>query len=257
MEESTFKICSKCKTSKKIDDFYRSGKSKDGHRAICKSCENKQIKKWQLANKSKVLGYFKKYHDTHKDMLREKRQLYDKTRVDREKKNSQLRKYYHANKDRFKTYMTKYRHEHHEELLAKKRAYYWAHREERAETNRLWREVNHTELLKKKRDYGRNHPEVGFRHTQRRRAQKKTTQIEIITRHQWEFIKSIYGYRCVYCGKKTIALQQDHILALASGGSHTLENIVPACGPCNQRKGTRKVPMVQIVLPDLIRGLGA
>jgi 5-methylcytosine-specific restriction endonuclease McrA len=35
----------------------------------------------------------------------------------------------------------------------------------------------------------------------------------------------------------TSAFQLDHVVARSNGGSSRLDNLVPACGPCNVRKG--------------------
>ncbi|NDV08114.1 HNH endonuclease [Rhodococcus sp. IEGM 248] len=44
-----------------------------------------------------------------------------------------------------------------------------------------------------------------------------------------------YGDRCAYC--KTGAFEtSDHILCVAAGGHHTLENVVPCCASCNRQK---------------------
>lgn len=43
-----------------------------------------------------------------------------------------------------------------------------------------------------------------------------------------------YGDACVYCGG--FFEVTDHILCVAAGGSHTLENVVPSCTDCNVRK---------------------
>ena len=85
---------------------------------------------------------------------------------------------------------------------------------------------------------------------QRRRARLKNAPVNDHTAAQWLAIKVIYRWSCVYCGKKTAALTQDHIIPLSKGGSHTMENIVPACAHCNSKKGVGKplIP-VQPVLP--------
>ncbi len=44
-----------------------------------------------------------------------------------------------------------------------------------------------------------------------------------------------FGDACVYCGsakKKSI----DHLIPIALGGLDCMENLVPACGPCNAKK---------------------
>jgi predicted restriction endonuclease len=73
----------------------------------------------------------------------------------------------------------------------------------------------------------------------KRNAYKRGATVNDLTTAQWKTIKEYYGHRCVYCGKKKQRLTQDHITPLSKGGSHTLHNVVPACGTCNSRKGNR------------------
>ncbi len=42
---------------------------------------------------------------------------------------------------------------------------------------------------------------------------------------------------CQYCGRN--AENIDHVLPRSRGGTHTWENVVAACRPCNNRKGDR------------------
>ena len=42
------------------------------------------------------------------------------------------------------------------------------------------------------------------------------------------------GHRCQYCG--TAAENIDHVVPRSRGGTHTWENVVAACRPCNNRK---------------------
>jgi len=44
--------------------------------------------------------------------------------------------------------------------------------------------------------------------------------------------------RCQYCGNRD-ALTIDHVLPRSRGGRDTWENLVTACVPCNNRKGSR------------------
>ncbi len=43
--------------------------------------------------------------------------------------------------------------------------------------------------------------------------------------------------RCQYCGRAAENL--DHVVPRSRGGTHTWENVVAACRPCNNRKGNR------------------
>lgn len=52
-------------------------------------------------------------------------------------------------------------------------------------------------------------------------------------------------YRCQYCGRHRSQLRgrefltRDHIVPLSRGGANTWQNVVAACSPCNNRKGSR------------------
>lgn len=69
---------------------------------------------------------------------------------------------------------------------------------------------------------------------QRRRAAKSGVGADL-TKDQWHTILDWFGHECAYCGR-TGRLTQEHVLALAQGGQHTLRNVVPACLSCNSRK---------------------
>jgi len=44
-------------------------------------------------------------------------------------------------------------------------------------------------------------------------------------------------HRCQYCGAPAESI--DHVVPRSKGGTHTWENVVAACRPCNVRKGDR------------------
>ena len=43
---------------------------------------------------------------------------------------------------------------------------------------------------------------------------------------------------CAYCETQP-ATQQDHVVALAHGGKHAPDNVVPCCEACQYKKGTQ------------------
>jgi hypothetical protein len=97
----------------------------------------------------------------------------------------------------------------------------------------------------------RNHDENAVKN-RARRARKKNAPINDLTHAQWEIIQRVFGYRCVYCGVKSLSLTQDHLTALSNGGSHTVSNVVPACAACNSKKGRNGV--LKPVQPLLLLG---
>lgn len=50
-----------------------------------------------------------------------------------------------------------------------------------------------------------------------------------------------HDHRCAYCLTRSDRLTQDHVVALVRGGTHTADNVVPACGSCNSRKSDRPI----------------
>jgi 5-methylcytosine-specific restriction endonuclease McrA len=52
------------------------------------------------------------------------------------------------------------------------------------------------------------------------------------------------GYRCLYCGRHRSQLRgrefltRDHVRPISRGGLNTWGNVVTACSPCNNRKGS-------------------
>lgn len=59
-----------------------------------------------------------------------------------------------------------------------------------------------------------------------------------ITARDWERTLRRYASRCAYCGASG-KMTMDHVVPLSRGGTHTIGNVLPVCGPCNFRKGTR------------------
>ena len=55
-----------------------------------------------------------------------------------------------------------------------------------------------------------------------------------------ESIKARDGHKCVYCGSSE-NLTVDHIRPKSKGGTNTADNLVTACRPCNQAKGSMHV----------------
>ena len=55
------------------------------------------------------------------------------------------------------------------------------------------------------------------------------------------------SHTCQYCGSKK-RLTLDHVLPRSRGGSHTWDNVVAACEPCNHRKGSRTLQEAKMVL---------
>ena len=113
-------------------------------------------------------------------------------------------------------------------------------REHKREINQAWRDANRGRIKAVTTAYQRLHPEHARNQKARRKAQMGAT-VHRITKTEWEDLKAEYHGGCAYCSKKVVKPTMDHIVPLIRGGGHTVDNIVPACSPCNREKGMRSV----------------
>lgn len=50
----------------------------------------------------------------------------------------------------------------------------------------------------------------------------------------WAMLLDWFGGACLACGAGKVTI--DHVMPLARGGSNSIRNLQPLCGPCNSRK---------------------
>ncbi len=69
-----------------------------------------------------------------------------------------------------------------------------------------------------------------------RRRQRRVAGVDNdLTDEQWTALKIAWG-GCAYCGATERPVQRDCVLPISRGGRYTLDNVAPACGPCNASK---------------------
>lgn len=85
---------------------------------------------------------------------------------------------------------------------------------------------------------------TGMGYASRLRRKMRVAQVvDTLTNAEWEGIKLRFKYRCAYCGERR-TLTRDHVIPIhKKRGPNSVENIVPACTPCNSRKRDRPAPM--------------
>lgn len=64
------------------------------------------------------------------------------------------------------------------------------------------------------------------------------------------FLLAIRGRVCAYCGATGVPLNIDHVRPRSRGGSSTISNLVLACVPCNQAKGSSPVAVFLADQPE-------
>ena len=69
-----------------------------------------------------------------------------------------------------------------------------------------------------------------------RRRRRRMARVEHdLTDAQWAALQAAWG-GCAYCGATDRAVQRDCVIPISRGGRYTLDNVAPACGPCNASK---------------------
>jgi len=99
-------------------------------------------------------------------------------------------------------------------------------------------------ILKRNREWAsRNKDKIRSR-DMRRRALLKGAEINLAKMQEWmASVKRKRSVRCYYCNSKisTAKIHFDHIVALAKGGPHSVENLCVSCGHCNLSKQDKPV----------------
>lgn len=126
-----------------------------------------------------------------------------------------------------------------EQERAQAREYARAHVDEQRIRSRSYRAQNRERLYEATNQWRKANPEKVRASNQRRRAQKRDATVEPFSfrdmLNDWEE-HDLWG--CFYCGDDVSqGYEVDHFVPLANGGPHALENLVPACKPCNGSKG--------------------
>jgi len=230
------KRCSKCGELKALSEFYKRKDSKDGLVGQCKACYTASGKRYRDANPEKEAARHKQYRDANPDYIKrwhkanpERRVAYDQRY--RDTHTEQIAAY---GKQWYETYR--------ERAKATSKQYYVAHCEEYAASAKRWREANPEKVVAYQKQWRDANPEKWAGYSQHRRALKAAATIEDFDIMEvWER----EGYTCAYCGS-TENLTIDHIVALADGGSHSLDNLTVACMSCNSSKGAK--PLIEWLL---------
>lgn len=132
----------------------------------------------------------------------------------------------------------------------RKKKYWLANREKLLAYQKEYRKKNPAKFRAKQKKYWAKHPEKAAKYNRKRRADKNS--VEHIPYTVKQVIKR-YGSDCHICGlaidlkaNRKVGrkgwengLHLDHVIPISKGGPDTIENVRPAHGVCNIRKGSK------------------
>jgi 5-methylcytosine-specific restriction endonuclease McrA len=109
------------------------------------------------------------------------------------------------------------------------------YRERHRVYKRQWRAENIEHLRAVDRKYREANKSIWAAKERKRRAKQLENPSFYISKKE---LQKLYVGPCTYCGvagKMTL----DHVVPIQRGGSHSVGNLVPACGSCNFSKGQK------------------
>lgn len=210
------KRCNKCEVEKSLACFHRDSQSPDGLKSSCKDCRCADSRERYLA-----------------DPERAKRLSRAWERENPERTAERVRRWRAANPEKQAEYERRWREKNRAKVSAYQRAYYAAHRERLLRLHRMWREAN-WELARASEDAWAAANRVKRREYQHRRRAAVKRSAVILS----DLLEVLVEQPCAYCGA-TEHIEIDHVVPLSRGGTHTPENLAPACGSCNRSKGAK------------------
>lgn len=127
--------------------------------------------------------------------------------------------WYAANKERAKENQRKYN-----ELNA----------DSQKAANKRWVQNNLEKVRQIKADWKKRNPESNKAYKQRKRLKGGSFPLA-----EWKVRLSEFNGWCPYCGESGNKLSVDHVVPICKGGTNAIENLIPCCRPCNNKKHTK------------------
>ena len=230
------KRCSTCALAKPLGEFYRGVRYAGGYRGQCKSCSNAKNRDYldrNPASKGRTRPIpFKRLSEPDEIIAANRQRVAAWQRANPERASEHVRAWRAA----------------HPEAMRKYRARWDAVNRDVIRVHTAdWKRKNPEKCHAHETNYRRRHSgSLAYRarstvKRHRRRARMANAPRNDLTATQWQQILDYYDYRCAYCLRSGIRLQQEHMNPIARGGEHSVSNVVPACGECNAKKGAARL----------------
>lgn len=200
------KICSACKSDLPLASFNKDKSKRDGKCSRCRECNKARSAQWYIDNKETALEQRKERFQRKRDI--EIQQMREWRRANPERKKASDDAWRVANIDR-----------------VKRNALDWSRR-------------NRDSVYARTAAYKRANPQRVMEWSHRRRASQWGSGSFPVSDRELTRLKSRHDGCCAYCGSSE-NMTIDHVVPLSRGGTHSIGNLLPACGFCNFSKGAK------------------
>ncbi len=193
------KVCRVCGETKELSEFHRRARNPDGRVGICKSC--KSI--YDVELRKRRIPVLPSAKTCSRCGVYREAGAFNKNKANADGLNSWCKS---CHSEYYKDYVST------------------------PEGRQRKNVASHTYAVSTK---GRSSQRTGYMTYRARKRGLPAT----LTLDEWEDILFLFDHRCAYCMGVDLKLEQDHFIPVSKGGGYTLDNIVPACRPCNATKG--------------------
>lgn len=235
-------ICSKC-GGEKIRG--KNASAKLGYQWRCLPCGRSRSQEYYQQNTDRMKELGRQHRQDNIESYQNYQRDYRQRNADRLKE--QMRNYYRENRESIRNQQRDAYQQNAEQRKQQAREWASANKDRRNEISRNWVENNPERRREIQKQWRINNLEYGRVKCAERRARKRAVESSLTTA-EWIEIQKRFDYRCAYCLKPK-KLSMDHVVPISKGGSHTADNVVPACLRCNSRKHAGPPPVpVQTML---------
>ncbi len=225
-----YKVCTGCKANLPISSYTIHRRNKSGYRFRCKDCERNANSNYRARNRDKVNAAKRIYDANHKELKAEQDRRYREKNSEKiALRQSRWRK---NNEEKLKAYRLNRTPEQKQHKRVMDKIYAANNSDRNRIASRKYRKNNPEKVSEIGRAWRQRNPEFAVNKSAQRRAKAKLNGAYLVTK------KEIFKLRqspCFYCGEKGQSTI-DHIIPIARGGTHSIGNLVAACGFCNSSK---------------------
>lgn len=180
--EIKIKTCTRCKTEKPFDDFYKNRAQKDGLSNWCRGCNKGYQNRYNQDNKEKIAKHCKQYYRNNKEHRLEC-----------------MKEHYQANKEQKLEYQKQYYLGNKEKIVKRRKQYYLDNKEKKVEYNK---------------QHYRDNKAYYYAHNAKRRAAKLEATPNWLTKEDWWYINEMYYLAKKRSERSGFKWHVDHIIPL-------------------------------------------